>query len=196
VFLDVVDYALRDAPSTRASELEVILTEAGSAWSVTTREGGGFELTARVEEAVRATIESTVREGGRAGIYLAKAWTFGYGRHPDASAAYRDSIRAVEVAAKPVVSPKNERTTLGTMIADVRNRPGKWTTPLRAKSGGDKDIMTVLGMMELLWHGQHDRHGTNTPNAELTVSLEEARMAVHLAATLVRWFGSGAVRLE
>jgi hypothetical protein len=46
-------------------------------------------------------------------------------------------------------------------------------------------------MMKLLWQGQTSRHGAQT--ATRAETLEEVRMAVHLAVTLVQWFATGAV---
>lgn len=45
--------------------------------------------------------------------------------------------------------------------------------------------------MRALWQGQTSRHGGQTPTSPET--LEAARAAVHLAATIVQWFTSGAV---
>lgn len=50
----------------------------------------------------------------------------------------------------------------------------------------------VLGMMRLLWHGQHDRHG-GQPSAPGNVSYEEANVAILMAVTLVGWFDAGLV---
>ena len=49
----------------------------------------------------------------------------------------------------------------------------------------------LISMMELLWTGQTSRHGSQTPTAQ--EASDEARMAVHLAVTLVQWFTTGAV---
>ncbi|SUP61782.1 Uncharacterised protein [Streptomyces griseus] len=45
--------------------------------------------------------------------------------------------------------------------------------------------------MRTLWTGQTSRHGSQTGTVPET--LEAARAGVHLAATLVQWFISGAV---
>ena len=47
-------------------------------------------------------------------------------------------------------------------------------------------------MAELLWQGMY-RHGDESK--PLTHSHEQAEAAIHLAATLVQWFRSGAMRL-
>jgi hypothetical protein len=61
-----------------------------------------------------------------------------------------------------------------------------------AISAGNGDVGVVVSMMKLLWTGQTSQHGGKEPTRPET--LEEARMAVHLAVTLVEWLTSGAVR--
>jgi len=53
-------------------------------------------------------------------------------------------------------------------------------------------VEPLIACTALLWDGQSSRHGSSTPTRDET--LEEATMAVHLAAALVHWFTSGAVR--
>lgn len=51
----------------------------------------------------------------------------------------------------------------------------------------------LIGMIRMLWHGQHDRHG-GQPSAPGNVSEQEAIVAVGLATTLVQWFDAGVVK--
>jgi hypothetical protein len=53
--------------------------------------------------------------------------------------------------------------------------------------------MHVVALLELVWKSQLDRHGTADPDVPLSVTHAEAEAAVHLAATLVQWFVTGAV---
>jgi len=129
---------------------------------------------------------------GRAGEHLARAWVATYGRTGNPSEGYRESIKAVEAAAKPVVSPANDRATLGTVIADIRNDPTKWTIDLHSPTPTDQ-MPQVQGMLELLWKGQSNRDGTPDADAPLSVTQEQAEAALHLAMTLVQWFTSGVV---
>jgi hypothetical protein len=115
------------------------------------------------------------------------AWNKIAGRQPDPSGAYREAVRAVEAAAKPVVLPDAARATLGTMIAAMRDKPEKWTTSLGS-------VDDVRNMMQLLWTNQSDRHGTDDEDAPMNVTPEEADGAVHLALTLTRFFAAGQVR--
>ena len=52
-----------------------------------------------------------------------------------------------------------------------------------------KDVL--IGMIRLLWHGQHDRHGGQA--GQEPVSEQEAIVAIGLATTLVHWFDAGIV---
>jgi hypothetical protein len=189
--LDVVDYLLHATayrtPST-AGTLETILQQGGSAWRVA-KDGDGFSLQRRVEQAVQAAVESLLSGGGRAAEHLAAAWSAVYGRSPNPSDGYGESIKAVEAAAQPVVSPANPRATLGTMLADLRNKPSKWSLAFREHPSIDP----VVSLIAAMWKGQFDRHGTADSDVPIAVSQEEAEAAVHAAALLVRWFTSGAV---
>jgi hypothetical protein len=124
----------------------------------------------------------------RAGHHLQEAWTQLLGTRPDPSAAYQAAVQAVEVAAKPVVSPDNATATLGTMRgqlrADQRDHPGSWTFELG-------DLQVVVDMISALWESQL-RHGDES--APVSETQEQADAAVFMAFTLVRWFTTRAVR--
>jgi hypothetical protein len=185
-FLDVVDFLLHETGD--ASTLEEILVQGGSAW----RASEGGQLERRVPEAVAAAAERIMGTAARAGQHLALAWRAAFGRSPDPSTAYREAVKSVEAAAAPIVSPRDPAPTLGTMIAAFRDAPGKWQIVL--KPARIDPHAAVLGMMQLLWFSQHDRHGTADDSAPLNVSQDEAEAAVYLAVTLVQWFTSGAVK--
>jgi hypothetical protein len=146
----------------------------------------------RVDVTVTAAAKAVMSASGRAGQHLAKAWMEVYGRHPDASTAYLEAVRAVEAIGSPVVSPKHPAPTLGTMIADMKNAPAKWTVALKPKAGDP--VLMIRETMELLWTAELDRHGTADAKVPLHVSSQEAEAALHLAVTLVHWFHSGAIR--
>jgi hypothetical protein len=176
------------------AELEVIFSEAGSVWTVAPDEGGGFELQRRVDATVRQAVTTSAPTGSRYEHHLAAAWSRVYRQNPDPSSGYREAVRAVEAAAQPVVSPADPTATLGKMIADMTAKPSKWRIVLQP-SGGIDGVSQVIEMMRLLWKSQLDRHGTATNTVPLSVSLPEAQAAVHLAASLVQLFSSGAVYL-
>jgi hypothetical protein len=177
-----------------ASELKRILDNGGSVWDVTLGEEDEndlrrYQLTRRVAGPVVEAIEAVGSVSERAGQHLNEAWTQLLGTHPDPSAAYQAAVAAVEVAAKPVISPNDQAATLGTMRgqlrADVRDHPSRWTFEL----GDDAEL--VVSMITALWENQL-RHGDEA--APLRETQEQADAAVNLAITLVRWFTTGAVR--
>jgi hypothetical protein len=176
-------YAERDDFPRR---LEGLLSTGGSAWKVGQAPDGGLRLVRRVDETVEAAARSQIERGGNAGRHLHRAWHGVFGRQPNPSHAYREAVRAVEAAAKPVIIPTDQVATLGKMIDALRDKPSKWTVDVGS-------IDTVRQMMESIWTSQLDRHGTDDETAPLHVSREEAVAAVYLDVTLVSWFRDGVV---
>jgi hypothetical protein len=192
-FLDLLDLLLdRLGPSNASADiLDSILKEAGSAWNVRHRQAH-YCLERRILEAVVVVADQVISAAGRAGKHLEAAWSAVYGRHPNASQAYREAVRAIEASAALVVSPDNSVATLGSIIRDMKASPPKWSVALTPPPAFDC-TMTLIGMLELLWKSQFDRHGTPSDDVPLTVSAVEAEAAVHLAATLAHWFTTGVV---
>jgi hypothetical protein len=192
VLLDVADYWLaHDAAGERVAkrELDDLLRASRSVWTVTP--GEPAYLARRVAAEVRDAAIA-LGDTGRPAEHLSRAWRALYGRNPNPSEGYREVVKAVEVAARPVVSPDNGRTTLGTIIHDMRTKPDKWTVGLKHHTPGGQ-VSAVVGMLDLLWSGQSDRHGDPDPAAPLEVTQDEAEAALHLALTLVHWFSRGVV---
>ncbi|MDE0368594.1 MAG: hypothetical protein OXI84_00465 [bacterium] len=190
--LDLLDYCLYlcddwDFGDDEARELQGILHRSGSAWRVAAHPAGRYCLEQRVDPTVEEAARSEMAQESNAATYLSSAWHHAYRRDPDPSRSYSDSIKAVEAAARPVVTPKDQLATLGKMIAAMRDKPQKWGTVI-----GDVD--TVRIMMDTIWKAQVDRHGTDDPQKPLTVSQSEAEAAVQFAATLVQLFRTGAIR--
>jgi hypothetical protein len=195
--IDVLDFLLRRRPrhfswqvwDDRAAELSNILDSGGSVWEVTTGEegedGARYQLTRRVAGPVVDAIEEVGSLSERAGQHLREAWTQLLGVDPDPSAAYQAAVAAVEVAAKPLVSPNQRLTTLGSIRGELAANPTRWTFELG-------DMQLVVGMVSALWDNQL-RHGDEA--APPSETQEQADAAVHLAVTLVRWFSGGAIRL-
>jgi hypothetical protein len=173
-----------------AGDLEGILTQGGSAWCVSTTCDG---LERRVDETARDAVNTAMGSAASARVtsaaeHLRNAWRWAYGRNPNPLTSYMEAVMAVESAGRFVISPKNDTATLGTMIADLGNKPSKWEFVLSDKAGL-RGIEPVVGLMERLWQGQVRHGGTPTP----AVSQREAEAALHVSATLVQWFASGAV---
>jgi hypothetical protein len=104
-------------------------------------------------------------------------------------------MRAIEAAAKSIISPENDVTTVGTLIRDISAKPSKWDFKLPHGSSGDP-VNLILGLMRLVWKSQFDRHGTDDETIPLNVSQEEAETALHVAGFLVHQFSSGAISVK
>jgi hypothetical protein len=167
-----------------AESLEKILRLGGSHWRVE-----GDHLEARVDDSVREAVERARHEtsGTSASTHLRDAWIACYGRNPNPGRAYSEAIKAVEAAAAPVVSPNNLRATLGTMLGALRPSATVWSFAI-----APGNIDPVLIAMSTLWDGQTDRHGGVRPTVPIAPDAADA--AVLLAATLVHWFATGAVK--
>lgn len=190
--LDVLDAALRHfewLEWEEVNKLQGILEQSGSTWVA--RPGKGLER--RLAEAATEAASEAMSPNDRASAHLSNAWNDVFGRNPDASDGYREAIRAVEAVAQPIIEPNNAKATLGTMIGALRSQPDKWSVGLHHPDPM-KQAQDFAGTMDLLWKGQHDRHGTGDPDAPLDVSQEEAEAAVHLSVTLVQWFRSDVIQ--
>lgn len=180
--LDLADWLVYHGTAANRDRLSNLLAEASSAWTVGVRNGHrGLER--RVPEAVQAAADDAMSQG-TAGSLLAEAWVACFGRAPNTEEAYEKAIKAVEESASSVVSPKNTKATLGTMIRDMKAQ-GDWKIDL---PGTARDV--PVSMMEALWTGQESRHGGNGYRIP---TRPEAESAVMLAVTLVQWFVSGSV---
>lgn len=176
--------------SRREGELESILLNGRSNWSIGRRDGRPG-LIGRVPSAVAEVIETTTDKPGKANNLLRRAWAQAYGVTPDAPASYSSAVKAVEVYSTKIFSPKTDRSTLGKDIAAFRAKPEKWTFNFGNHDSDNQQHL--LGMMSLLWNNQSDRHGSENYQ---DVSVEQARAAVLLASTLVGWFDQGLVELK
>ncbi|HEV2890050.1 MAG TPA: hypothetical protein VGX28_06705 [Frankiaceae bacterium] len=188
LILDLIEFLLSDHFPYRLETrpLQSLLTAGNSLYRVNDAEDG---LEERVSPEVKAAVQEVVSSaGGSAGEHLATAWNAAYGRSTDPVKAYSEAIKAVESAAAPVVSPKNLKATLGTIIAQVKGNPSLWRFAI-AGSATDS-VLAVQSLMSVLWEGQTSRHGGVNPTRPETV--EEARSAVHIAVLLVQTFASGA----
>ena len=187
-FVDFLDFlvfrnAEGDVYDDANDLLEAVLSDGGSEWRVGTRDGFA-SLEKRVPEGVTLAVERTITSAGTAGDLLAEAWHAVFGRSPDPEEAYEKAIKAVEEAGHDKVSPKNGRTSLGTMVRDMKAQ-GDWRLDLPAS---DADV--PVKMAEALWVGQESRHGGNGYRKPTQL---EAEAAVSLAVPLVQWFSSGAL---
>ena len=187
--LDTIDYCLATLPlsSDHRVALDRALHEGGSTWRVSSTRRG---LASRLDGTVHQIAKDVTAVGGRPSEHLRVAYEKAFGRNSDASSAYREAIRAVEAALRPVVEPKNPKATLGSMSAVVRNAPQDFQMRLQPGTGADP-VQMFREMLALLWTSQLDRHGTDDESVPLTVSLEQAQDAVALATQVVQIVQTG-----
>jgi hypothetical protein len=155
--LEIADYLLAYEGRAKPEELNALLERSKSAWEVGTRSGRPG-LVQRVSLGVQVAADSVMARAGRAGVRLAKAWEELYGLDPNASEAYRLAILAVEDAAVPVVSPNNASATLRTVLTQIEDQKD-WKLPMKREHANASSGEVLVGMMRMLWYGQHDRHG-------------------------------------
>ncbi|MFB7957851.1 hypothetical protein [Streptomyces sp. NPDC056045] len=192
--LDVVDKLLQaeTAHDYEINQLGRILDDAGSAYRINEAADG---LEERVTPAVRDAVLHTIAEAagapaaGSAADHLAAAWRAAYGRNPDPVRAYSEAVKAVESAAHAVVQTNHPKATLGSMLGELKTARHKFAAVIPDPDGDP--LAPVEAMMRALWKGQTSRHGAK--DATVPETPETARAGVHLAATLVQWFLSGAV---
>ena len=188
--LDVIDIALGWVGDDAANLLQRFLRESRSTYCVATDGDGNRVLQHRQPKEMSELFDSEANQPGRAAKHLRTAWSKCFGLNPDTKGACIEAVSAIEVAAKPVISPKNSRTTLGTLCRDIESAPDKWETDTEARSS----VKTVLSMMQMVWNEGHYRHGDES--APLEVSQEAAEMTVQTAVLLVTWFRSGRIRVK
>ncbi|MGW4905042.1 hypothetical protein [Streptomyces sp. NPDC004270] len=172
--------------------LQRLLDDGRSAFTLS---ANGRALVHRVDPTITTLLGTAARaadqpDRGSASDHLRRAYTAAYALRPEPGRAYSEAIKAVECAAHATVEPGNTKATLGTMLRELRQHPGQWDVALPGRTGAEGEA-TVTAMVSLLWTGQTSRHGGQQPTREETPA--EARMAVDLAVSLVRWFADGAV---
>jgi hypothetical protein len=193
--LDVIDWMLHHAVrfgsevyfDRRTAALNALLQQGGSAWEVT-KQDREYRLTRRAVGPVREVLEETAGAATRAHHHLSTAWSKLVGRDPDSSGAYRESVRAVEAVAKPIILPRDPKATMGQMIPAMRDKPEKWQTVIGT-------VDDLRDQMEAVWKGQLDRHGTDDETVPLSVSQEEADAAFSTCLNLVRQFAGGHISM-
>lgn len=190
-FTNLIDYFASQGFFSQGHEhpLEQMLSDGGSAWTVIRWNGIHARLTKRVSDGVHLAARDVLSATDAASAKLQEAWLDAYGTNPRASVAYTHAVVAVETAALSLIETGKDEPTLGTVITVLEASNPRWRLVLRDsdKAPSAKSLAT---MMRVLWRGHASRHG-RPDYADAT--LEEARAAVILAATLVQWLTSGVV---
>ncbi|WP_412873566.1 hypothetical protein ACL00U_14775 [Curtobacterium poinsettiae] len=170
------------------SYLEHILSEGGSKWAVAVV-GDEPRLVERVPAGVLNSVQQAAAGADAAAQKLQEAWVDAFGTNPRASIAYYNAVVAVESAAFAVIPLGMPEPTLANIFSLLEAETPKWKLTLRdsEKAPGAKSL---AAMLRTLWRGHDSRHGAKE---YANVTIEQARAAVILAATLVWWFRSGVV---
>jgi hypothetical protein len=202
--VSVLEYALNDmmlgydaqGTSAAAVELSRALHQAGANYLVVSDEGTiNYRLERRTVPAAAAAARAQTSQPGNASEHLDKAWSAAFGREPNPSAAYSESVKAVEAAAIPIVLPNDPLATLGKVVGELRANPQKYTVVFSqgaspAKGTTLSPLEVVIALTDSLWSNQTDRHAAGDPQPAVPVTQAQAEMAVNMAVTLVHTFRS------
>ena len=176
----------RRAAVGRAAELDAMLKDGGSLWTVALEPRWG--LVRRVNETTQAHVDLASSTQTDAARKIASAWNACFRPDPNYDTAYRDAVLAVEAVTIPATLPRSNRATLGTVVQHIADTVEHWTVgglDAPQQQSGE----TLLGMLRMLWHNQQ-RHASGDGTIR-DVSGSEAEVAVGLAVTLVHWFSTG-----
>lgn len=103
----------------------------------------------------------------QASQYMQEAWAPAFGRDPNLSDAWGRAIKAIETLLKPIVSPKYNKATIGSMTSALRQAPDKWECKLPDrvyKANGETNVKPGIEVFidALATIGyQPDRHGSD-----------------------------------
>jgi len=191
--LDVMDWLLGHGCG-HAQSLEHILKSAGHVLRVSP---DGSRLVERIEPTLWDEYEQVTRLDDQASQYMQEAWALAFGRNPNVGDAWSKAIKAIETLLKPIVSPKNNKATIGSMTSELRQAPDKWECKLpdrEYKANGETNVKPGIEVFidALATIGyQPDRHGSDQPQ---DVDEATARSVVFLATTVVGWLRDGTLR--
>lgn len=186
LLLDLIDAVLHESGSWSAptAALRELLYDGGSVWTVA---AGGRALERVIDPVAAEAAQAAMTPADDASAELRSAWAHAFGRSPDPSDAWDHAIKAVEALLNPIVTPTNDKATLGSIISAMRAKPSKWTHVLPADRDGGVEIL--ISMLELMWPNP-DRHSTGTTRPPTDI---EARAVVQTAALVVSWLRDEAI---
>ena len=191
--LDVMDWLLGHGCG-HAQSLEHILKSAGHVLRVSP---DGSRLVERIEPTLWDEYEQVTQLDDQASQYMQEAWALAFGRNPNGSDAWGKAIKAIETLLKPIVSPKNNKATIGSMTSELRQAPGKWECKLpdriynvNGETNVKPGIEVFIDALATIGY-QPDRHGSDQPQ---DVDEATARSVLFLATTVVGWLRDGTLR--
>lgn len=173
-------------------EVNMILLNGHAAWTVSEEDfPNPRKIVRRLPKGVAEAVREVASKSQLAGRQLTKAWNNAFSLDQDPSVAYSSAIKAVETLACPMIDPG---ATLGRAIGKLYKEANDWSFVLTEPKPHDRHpvvpVDVVASNMKMLWRGQVDRHGDDEPKSR-DLTIEEARAAVLLAATLVGWLNDG-----
>lgn len=182
--LDVYDFLAdinhRVEPRGLDSELrdiEAWFSLAGSSWRFNLKDG---RVEHRMPRSALDSYDLAAEPDDQVSEYLSNSWANAFGREQNAIDAWNDSTKALEQAFKPMVSPRNDSTTWGTIKSDIEAKPSKWDASMPGESRDER----VINLLELMKRHPYSpkRHGGDPKDAP---TLEVARSVVLLATSLI-----------
>ena len=188
LLLDLIDARLKLGRTYNLNEgLIRILFLGGSGWQLNDERDGLEQV---VDETVRQTAHDAIDKAeASAAEHLRKAWSATHSRSHNPTLAHAEMVRAVESAARPVLTPNDPRATLGTLIGQLSGQAALYTTS--GASTANNGTAAVVTMMQVLWQTQTDRHGANPT---IPATQERVEFLMPIAAAVVHAFSTGAVR--
>ena len=191
--LDVIDWLLGHGCGN-AQSLEHILKSAGHVLRVSP---DGSRLVERIEPTLWDEYEQVTQLDDQASQYMQEAWALAFGRNPNVGDAWGRAIKAIETLLKPIVSPKNDKATIGSMTSALRQAPDKWKCKLpdrvynvNGEINSKRGIEVFVDALATIGY-QPDRHGSDQPQ---DVDEATARSVLFLATTVVGWLRDGILR--
>jgi len=187
LLLDLVDFRLALGTEwTESTSLTNILFLCGSGYRLTDETRGLEQV---IDDTVRAAAIAVMDAAEpSAAEHLREAWAATLSRNRNPTQAHAEMVKAVESASRPVVTPNNDKATLGTIIGQMKSQPALYSTV--GASSADDGIAAIVAMMQVIWRQQTDRHGAN-PTTPATQGRVEFLLPV--TAALVNAFSTGAV---
>jgi len=185
-FLDALDHTLLLIDGHDGDELQRLLTTGQSVWEVNERWDG---LRRRVPRTERAAYDQAASTDDPTSKELQTAWQKVYGRHPDPSDAWDHAIKAVEAALWRIVTPDNDKATLGNLIDRLSKQGDQFALRLPTSSNQATNVDTFAQMLRLMWVNPN-RHVTGDWREP---TLKEAENVVQLAVLIVGWVRSDAL---
>jgi hypothetical protein len=159
--------------------IENILRYANVNWRINREENNQFSLIRRVMPEVQKRYDVVAESVPElAGNHLRNSWKNAYMHGGSYKEAWEYARKAVECMLTPIVSPKNPRATISSLIRDMEAKPEKWicTIPANNNKESVEKFISLLRMMPY----EPGHHGQDPTE----ISEKEAQLQTTLAITI------------